>query len=67
MCGALRLCVQPAADSNAAFDESLRSRSSDWGIRNFEAVNKLANTAGLALVARESMPANNFLCVWKKD
>jgi hypothetical protein len=35
------------------------------GLRDFEAVNALAEALGLALVADHAMPANNQLLVWR--
>ncbi len=53
--------------SNAAFDASLKTRAQHMGIRDFEAVNTLALTAGLMLVADVAMPANNRTLVWRRD
>lgn len=54
------------SDSNARFDDWLRQRDADSGIRDFEAVNELAQQAGLALMTDTAMPANNQLLVWRK-
>jgi hypothetical protein len=51
--------------SNAAFDQMLRERDPDSGIRAFEAIDALACAAGLALQADYPMPANNQLLVWR--
>jgi len=53
-------------DSNAAFDAMLRERDPQSGLRDFEAVNALAEVAGLVLATDHAMPANNQLLVWKK-
>ena len=53
--------------SNEAFDKQLRARNPHQGIRDFEAVNKLAQDAGLKMQKDTAMPANNRLLVWKKD
>ena len=53
--------------SNEAFDKRLRANSTHQGIRDFEAVHRLAQDAGLKLQKDEAMPANNRLLVWKKD
>lgn len=50
--------------SNAAFDAMLRERDPQSGVRDFEAVNALAEGAGLKLSADHVMPANNQLLVW---
>jgi len=53
--------------SNAAFDESLKSRASHMGIREIEAVDALARKAGFALVDDVAMPANNRTLVWQRQ
>ena len=55
------------SDSNRAFDEWLRQRSSASGIRDFEAVDALAKSIGLTLVADYAMPANNHMLVWQRS
>jgi cyclopropane fatty-acyl-phospholipid synthase-like methyltransferase len=54
------------SDSNAAFDAMLRERDPGSGVRDFEAVDALAQAAGLALQADHAMPANNRLLVWRR-
>lgn len=63
--GPFRYGGQFTTDSNAAFDAMLRERDPQSGLRDFEAVNALAEAAGLALVADHAMPANNQLLVWR--
>ena len=58
---------QHTADSNAAFDESLRERDPEWGVRDVEAVTKLADGAGLSLVDITEMPANNLTLVFSRS
>jgi SAM-dependent methyltransferase len=55
------------APSNAAFDASLRERDPEWGVRDVEAVKKLAASAGLALAEIIEMPANNLLLVFERS
>ena len=55
------------APSNAAFDESLRARDSDWGVRDIRDLQKLANDNGLTLRERQAMPANNQLLAFVKS
>jgi SAM-dependent methyltransferase len=52
------------AESNVAFDESLRARNPSWGIRRLKDVEAEARRAGLALTQRHEMPANNLLLVF---
>lgn len=54
------------SESNAAFDASLRAAVPHRGIRDFEAVDRLANAAGLNLVNDHAMPANNRCLVWRR-
>jgi SAM-dependent methyltransferase len=56
----------PAAPSNLAFDESLRARDPAWGIRRVSDVSAQAQRAGLVLLERHAMPANNLLLVFRK-
>jgi SAM-dependent methyltransferase len=52
-------------DSNAAFDAMLSERDPLSGLRDFEAVNALAEAVGLRLSSDHAMPANNQLLVWR--
>ena len=54
------------SDSNANFDQWLKSRDPLSGIRDFEAVVSLAEKIGLSLKQDNSMPANNRLLVFQK-
>jgi len=50
--------------SNAQFDLWLKEQNRESGIRDFEAVDRLARDIGLGLIADYAMPANNQLIVW---
>jgi cyclopropane fatty-acyl-phospholipid synthase-like methyltransferase len=54
------------SESNAQFDRFLRRRDPSSGIRDFEALQRLAAAAGLALAADHVMPANNQTLVWRR-
>lgn len=56
---------QYSAESNRQFDYWLKERDPVSGIRDFEAVDALARTAGLACDADLAMPANNRLITWR--
>lgn len=50
-------------ESNVAFDESLKARNPQWGVRDIEAVEAVANAEGFYVKSIVNMPANN-LCVF---
>jgi len=52
--------------SNEAFEGWLRKRGPHMGIRDFEAVDRLASQAGFRLREDVPMPANNRLLVWQR-
>jgi len=54
------------SDSNARFDVWLKSRDPHSGVRDFEAVNQLAEAQDLRLLKDVSMPANNRTLVWQR-
>lgn len=54
------------SDSNARFDQWLAQQNPDSAIRDFEAVDALAQAEGFELVEDNEMPANNRLLVWRK-
>jgi SAM-dependent methyltransferase len=55
---------QHTADSNAAFDASLRRNNPEWGVRDMSDVEAAAGHVGLNLVETIDMPANNFILVF---
>ena len=57
---------QFTSESNRAFDESLRARDSEMGIRDDQALIELGEAHGLRFAADHSMPAKNRVLVWKK-
>ena len=65
--GPFRRDGRHTADSNEAFDKSLRERDPAWGVRDVEAVAKLADGAGLSLVDVVEMPANNLTLVFGRS
>ncbi|KGB51602.1 hypothetical protein FG91_03962 [Sphingopyxis sp. LC81] len=56
----------PTAESNLAFDASLRSRNPAWGLRDTDAVKAAAADAGLAFAERRAMPANNLMLLFRR-
>lgn len=65
--GPFRRAGTPTAPSNDAFDESLRSRNPDWGVRELEGVAEIASQAGLSLEKTVEMPANNLSVMFRKS
>jgi SAM-dependent methyltransferase len=65
--GPFREHGQHTAPSNAAFDESLRARNREWGVRDLDEVAALASRHGLALEERLAMPANNLSVVFRRQ
>lgn len=64
--GALNYGGRFIGESNASFDAWLKQSSSHQGIRDFEAVNALAASAGLSLAEDRAMPSNNRCLVWRR-
>jgi hypothetical protein len=56
----------PTADSNIAFDASLRARDPAWGLRNIDGVKAAAADAGLTFMERRAMPANNLMLLFRR-
>lgn len=54
------------APSNLAFDEDLKRRNTDWGLRRLEDVAKLAKGESLLLDAIYEMPANNIMVAFRR-
>ena len=54
------------APSNESFDASLKSRDIAWGVRDLEAVEKLATDGGFHKPAVIEMPANNLSVIFRK-
>lgn len=53
--------------SNLEFDASLRSRDSQWGLRNLADIDDLASAGGFVRTARHEMPANNLCIVYRRN
>ena len=64
--GPYRETDTPLAPSNAAFDDSLRSRDPAWGLRDRDAVVAAAKAQGLHLTLRMAMPANNLILLFRR-
>ena len=55
------------SESNVRFDAWLKSRDPNSGVRDFEAVNRLAASHGMLLLRDIEMPSNNRMLVWVAD
>jgi hypothetical protein len=64
--GAYRRAGVPTAESNEAFDRSLRARDPEWGLRQLEDVAAEAARRGLDLERVVEMPANNLTVVFRR-
>ncbi len=53
------------SESNMRFEQWLKAIDPDRGIRDFERVNRLAQSNGLSFEEDNAMPANNRLLVWR--
>ena len=56
----------PTAPSNEAFDQSLKARNPEWGLRELEVVIGAAEAEGLRLGRVFEMPANNITAVFRR-
>ena len=56
----------PTAESNLAFDGSLRRRDPAWGLRDTADVKASAAVAGFAFAERRAMPANNLMLLFRR-
>ena len=54
------------AQSNLAFDRSLKERNPDWGLRDIADLDGFARSSGLSRSARYPMPANNLTLVYRR-
>ncbi len=55
------------SESNADFDQWLKQRNPQSGIKDFEWCNQLADQAGLRLIKDIEMPQNNRILVWQRN
>jgi SAM-dependent methyltransferase len=62
--GPFRIGGEHTAPSNATFDDDLRGRNPEWGVRDLEAVVDAAE--GFMLEERVEMPANNQVLIFRR-
>ncbi len=58
---------QFTSESNRGFDAWLKSRDPDRGVRDIEAIDRLAAAQGLRLVRDVAMPSNNRTLIWQRS
>jgi hypothetical protein len=54
------------APSNQAFDQNLRDRNPNWGLRDLEVVAAMAQSVGFSAPVITEMPANNLSVVFRR-
>lgn len=64
--GPFRVGGAHTSQSNADFDQLLRSQNPEWGVRDVESVAEQARGAGLWLEERAAMPANNQCLIFRR-
>ncbi len=64
--GPFKIKNQHVSESNYFFDQSLRKKNSDWGVRNLEEVNEEAKINGFNQIDLIKMPANNIIMICRK-
>lgn len=65
--GPYRVNGEHTAPSNADFDQVLRSRNPEWGVRDLDEVVALAAANGFTLERTVAMPANNLSVVFRRN
>ena len=55
-----------SAPSNAQFDATLRAENAEWGVRDVDDLNALAQDAGLTTAEISPMPANNLVLAFTR-
>lgn len=65
--GPFRFEDRDFAPSNEAFDQWLKQRDAQSGIRDIRALEEQGETVGLSLEQAIEMPANNHILVWKRS
>ena len=57
---------QYSSDSNQSFDQWLKDRDPESGLRDFDDLNSVAESHGMSFIKRYDLPANNNILVWQK-
>jgi len=65
--GPFRERGQHTTPSNAAFDENLKARDPEWGVRDLDEVTALGGEHGFSLQCTVAMPANNLSVIFRRN
>ena len=65
--GPYRVNGELTPESNIRFDQNLKTRNPEWGIREINDCKKLASENNLTFIKKVSMPANNFAVIYQKN
>lgn len=64
--GPYKIAGAHTSESNERFDESLKSRNPEWGVRDLDELAAFAHGVDLELEEKVALPANNFFVVWRR-
>lgn len=64
--GPFNLNGEFTSESNLQFDQALRSREGNMGLRDIRDIEKLANSHQFSFEKKIAMPTNNFILVFRK-
>ena len=64
--GPFKICNKHTSESNYFFDNSLKMKNDQWGIRNIEEVTDEAKKNGFFQESVIKMPANNLSIIYRK-
>jgi hypothetical protein len=64
--GPYKIGGRHTAETNQAFDEDLRGRNPEWGIRDLADVTALARRHGFGAPETVQMPANNLSVIFRR-
>lgn len=53
--------------SNVEFDKGLRIQNPEWGLRDINDIENIANKFGIQLLKIHDLPANNKCLAWRKE
>ena len=57
---------KPTTESNAEFDKMLKTKNSEWGLRDISEIDKIASFNRMLFEKKIEMPENNFILVFQR-